>query len=404
MPSILKMPQHLLDLGRTYIDNRQTAEGLKILRRLLNLPQVPPTIAAEANYLIAQVNLQHCAYTEAKLALKEALQQDPNNARCHYLFAQSKEELGAEEEALEHYRTAYALAPHDGRMASAFALKVTKVQDREGGLKLLQSCYQTHGDDPAVVEDFVEGLIAAGRHDEAELVVIQAGYRNEGDERFRDLRRRFNNRLRHERLYGEPRQADEPRDILRFENFGLDSPAPKPPQQKPRGQKRPAMVDEVAETVETTDSSTKVPSFGPGMSLNAVLKQSGTEFVSRLYEQLGLMGKTRVDLKRREIQTVLTQRSFLASLIKRMQPSSKKLLKTVVQAGGYVPASVLFQNTGPDAPPPEYTQPLLQSGLLYIGKEQGKRGRKEATMMAVIPTDLLERLADILGVELDECE
>lgn len=408
MAPILNMPQQLLELGRTLVSNHQFAEGLRILRRLLRLPELSPNIAAEANYLIAQVSLQRADYSEAKEALKEAIERDPKNARCHYLFARSHEydyEDGCEQESLEHYATACALAPDDGRMASAFALKVTRVQDQERGLGLLTDCYRTHGDDPAVVEDFVNGLMDAGRFDQAELVVTQAVYRNDGDDRFRNIRRRFNNRLREEKLFGSYQSSDgDPQDILKFENFE-SAPAnvsDRPP--KPRGPKPPAKkkrADVQAPEQSEPNSPAKLPTYGPQMEISAVLKQSGTAFVAQLYEQLGLMGKTRADLRRKEIQTVLLQRSFLKSMIKRFSPPTRKLLRTIVQSGGYLPANVLFQNTGPDAPPPETSQPLLQCGLLYLGREQSRGRGAKPGMVAVVPVDLLERLAEVLGIDLN---
>lgn len=410
MPPILNMPQQLLELGRTYLSNGRNIEGLRILRRLVRLPNVSPRISAEANYLIAQDSLRRSAYSEAKEALQEALERDPKNARCHYLFAQSHEAEQAEQDSvdksLEHYATACALAPDDGRMASAFALRVSRVQDRQRGLVMLRECYQRHGDDPAVVEDFIEGLIEAGEYDRAELVVTQSLFRNDGDDRFRDIRRRLNNRLREERLFGGYRPADQDsQDILRFENFSSSptqqSKSDKPA--KPRGQKPPRKTPEVQEEPVTNKAeAVKVPVYGPQMNLAAVLKQSGTVFVSQLYDQLGLMGRSRADVQRKEIQTVLLQRSFLKSMIKRFSPSTRKLLRSVVQSGGFVPANILFQTTGPDAPPPDYCQPLLQSGLLYMGKDQGRPRSASSEMVAVVPTDLLEKLADVLGVDLDE--
>ena len=84
----------------------------------------------------------------------------------------------------------------------------------------------------------------------------------------------------------------------------------------------------------------------PELTLAEILKKSGTAATSRIYENLGLLGKSRAKDKRAEIAVVLLQRSFLNSLVRDLPAESRKLLRTVVRVGGYVPATTLFQNTG----------------------------------------------------------
>jgi hypothetical protein len=70
------------------------------------------------------------------------------------------------------------------------------------------------------------------------------------------------------------------------------------------------------------------------------------------------------------------------------------LLATLVQLGGYVPATTVFQTTGSDAPPPDYAQSLISLGLVVFG--QSTRGRR--SMVLAVPVDLLGRLARVLKV------
>jgi hypothetical protein len=70
-----------------------------------------------------------------------------------------------------------------------------------------------------------------------------------------------------------------------------------------------------------------------------------------------------------------------------------------VKAGGYMPASVLFQNTGPDAPPPDYVQPLLASGVCFFGREKPRRADAEAKLVALVPADLRLPLAKALRIK-----
>jgi len=60
-----------------------------------------------------------------------------------------------------------------------------------------------------------------------------------------------------------------------------------------------------------------------------------------------------------------------------------------------MPASVLFQNTGPDAPPPDYVQPLVEQGMLFFGREKSSSTK----LVAMVPADVLMPLAKALRVK-----
>ncbi len=93
-------------MGRYNADD--AAEGLRLLRRLVHMPTATPAMCAEANYLIAQVSMNRSEYSEAKEALREALQKDPQHAQCHFLFAQSNDQDGDGQIMMHEFTTSWS--------------------------------------------------------------------------------------------------------------------------------------------------------------------------------------------------------------------------------------------------------------------------------------------------------
>lgn len=397
--SILNFGRELLSLCKQHLACRRNVDALRLLRRLLDLPELPPGIAAEANFLLAEIHLNHSDYKSASEKLKQAMSHDPDNADCRILLArcaeQDEEEVqeNRDRQALKYLAAACKLSPEDQSKQSAYGLKLTQVGQAKKGIKLLETSYQSASDDPNVVEDFVVGLLEVDRVEDAELVVTQANYRNRDNNRFRPIRQRLEQRLREARLLGRRSAPNGDGAVLPFRNFGGSAP-------KPRGQK-PPKHRELPPPPEEPVITTPVV-LRSDMTLAEVLKRTGAPRTSAIYEMLGLVGKNRADYQRSEIAAVLLQRVFLNRLIKQMPPASKKLLKTLVQAGGYLPASVLYQNTGIDAPPSDHALPLLHLGLVYFGKESGRVPKNGPRLFAVIPADLMDRLMTVFKIPTEE--
>ena len=421
MVAVLNMPESLLALTQTHLQQHRVTEALRVLRRLLNFPDLPPSIAAKANLLLARIHFNQADYEEACVNLGEALSADPENAESHYLLAQSSEQnVETQEESIDHFERAAALAPHDGRMVSAYGRRLVTSGESTKGIELLTEAYREHASDPRVVENVVEALMDADRVDDAELVVRQTSYRYHTDRRFEDLRHRFENRRRETMLArssrrsspnarSSSRRGSQPESsayLLPFRSF--ESPPPGKPRSPKRpahgGARRTATSHEASagssDAAFATDWTAAVPVLDGDMELKDVLKKMGRQVTAQVYQGLGLLGKARPQDQRAEISAVLLRRAFLNSLVKRLPAESRKLLRSLVRLGGLAPASVLFQNTGPDAPPPDYVQPLLSSGLLFFGSAP-RRQKSEQGLLAVIPADLLLRLATVLRIPLE---
>jgi hypothetical protein len=76
--------------------------------------------------------------------------------------------------------------------------------------------------------------------------------------------------------------------------------------------------------------------------------------------------------------------------------ASRKLLRTIVRVGGYVPANVLQQTAADCSAEDNPALPLFQMGLIYKGVELNSRSKPADTSIAMIPLDLFEKLSKVL--------
>jgi hypothetical protein len=377
MDAIIPLTQGLFNLGADLLKRRRYSEGVRILRRLLETPDLSPTLAAEANQLLATVHYEHHDYAQMRRAAERALRSNPHNADAHFLLA----EAAAKDD----------LAPDDVEKQSAFALQLVRSEKADAGVAVMKKAYARHGGDPQVVSDFAATLIEADRPDDAELLVVQACDRHGDDRRFSRLRQTIRQRIWHRRINDDGTnragRRDEPRSTIPFRSFGgPDSP-------KPRGNRR--IFSLAASAPKPKASPPGPPVLTPRMTIADVLKRMGKGAALAIGESLGLFGKEAPKAIRTEISAAFADQSFVRRIVQSLPTETRRLLRTVVRAGGYMPASVLFQNTGPDAPPPDYVQPLVRQGMLFFGREKASSQK----FVAVVPADLLLPLAKALRVK-----
>lgn len=398
MSGTLRFESRLIDLAREYFDAGRLSACREVLSRVLSFASLPPDEAAQANYLLAQVHFETSDIENATQSLRESVRANPNNADYRFRLAQALEESEESQEALGHYAAAVRLDPGDGRKVTGYARVLARVKNADQGLRLLGCAYRSHGAEPAVVEEVVEGLLENDRLDDAELVVRQASYRYGQDHGFRRLRDRFRTRSLESRLYRKPINCDGASEILPFRNPSNLSLS------KPGGARRPKRDENFVAAPASKESSTHPAARGPiavdeGMTLPEILRRSGSSCVAGIYDNLGLMGKTDPSQRSRDVVGALSDNDNLASIVRGLPLASRRLLKSVVQLGGYVPAAAVFQTAGPDAPPPDFAQPLLAAGLVYFGRSTKRRANKNPLML-VVPIDLLGRLARVLRVKI----
>jgi len=389
---IVSFQRQLMDQAKAQIERGRYSEAALLLDRVIHHPRLEPEMGAEANFLLSQIHFACADVSEAEKSARLAVSASEENPDYHFILARALEEDGDDDEALNHYAVAARLAPEDSHKVLQYARVVARQKSPSRGVRLMQSVYARQCDDPAVVASVVEGLMANEQMEEAELVVRQVMYRHGDDVRFRRIRDRFRS-LRCEMLLGrKPIGSDGSSEVIPYRNPQVlamgkpggarrpnrdeSTPPPKPPV------KRPVSFDPIA--------------IDEGMTTLEVLRRSGAGVIASIYDSLGLLGKVESDSQAREIAAFLADADSLARVVKELPAASRKLLKTLVQLGGYVPATAVFQTTGPDAPPPDFAQPLFASGLASFGRTT--RTRRQP-MVVSIPVDLLGRLSRILKIK-----
>jgi tetratricopeptide (TPR) repeat protein len=394
MEAIIPLTQGLYNLGADLLKRHRFSEGVRILRRLLDTPDLSPTLAADANQLLANVHYEHRDFAQMRRAAERAVEKNPANAEAHFLLAEaaSHDEMHPEPAvALDHYAKAAELAPEDAAKQTAYGMQLVRSKNADAGIAVMERTYVRHGRDPMIVSEFAQALIEADRTEDAELMVAQACDRNRDDRRFSRVRQSVQQRVWHRRVSepsgGGRENRSEPRSVIPFRSFG----GPESP--RPRGNRR------ILGFTSKPTPKPKAPTAGPPvltakMTLAEVIKRMGRNTAYSIGETLGLFGKEAPKDLRREITAAFDDSGFVRRHVQSLPAETRRLLRTVVRAGGFLPASVLFQNTGPDAPPPDYVQPLVERGMLFFGREKASSPK----LVAMIPSDLIAALAKALRV------
>jgi hypothetical protein len=397
MSGTLRFHSLLIEQASSFLRSGRPDAAIALLNRVLSMPALPPDRAADANYLLAQACFAASQLDAAADSLRQSLERKPDDADCHYLLAQALEQSDHGGEALPHYAKAVQLDPADGRKVASYARALARRKDRGRGVRLLQSAYADHASNPEVVETVVQGLVENDEIDEAELVAAQSAFRHGADHRFRKLREWVRVRTLEARLYGRARGSDGESEILAFRDPASNS------LRKPGGAKRPNRDGEPPAGPKSHPKprpASRPVALDAGMSLVEILRRSGAGQVAAVYENLGLIGKQGSADQIADIASAFAEQETLASIVRDLPRASRKLLKTLVQLGGYVPAGAVFQFDGPDAPPPDYLQPLVAKGLAYFGRSTKTR-RGGSSMVVATPADLVGRLARVLKVKVE---
>jgi tetratricopeptide (TPR) repeat protein len=395
MEAIIPLARGLLELGTDLLKRRQYSEGVRILRRLISLPGTTPADLAQANRLLAEAYFAQADFASSRTAAASAITNDPTDSEAHFLLAQATAldvHHPNPESALEHLSKAVELSPDDNRKQAALGLQLVRARKRNRGLKILSQLYSRDRSDPQIIGDYATALIEADRADDAELLVIQASDRYPGDARFRRLKQRVKQqtiRWRLERRRSRPSGGM----IIPFRNFE------RPESNRPRGQRRPS-IQPIHEQPDYNHQPIhdSPPMIASDMTLADVFRKLGRARTRMIANHIGVIGSTSGSVRLQEIVHSLRDTVFLRRLVQSLPIDSRKLLRTLVQSGGFVPANVLFQNTGPDAPPPDYVQPLLAAGLCFFGVDSN-RNDSSRELVALVPRDQLASLAQVLGVK-----
>lgn len=385
MTAILSFSKSLLDLGRHYVANRRSTQGLQVLQRLVDMPQVPHATMAEANYLMGQIHFEKANYDLAEDCLLAALDSDDAHGDANFLLARVMQKLAgeADEMVVGQYRQAAKLDPSNAVRKCAYGRALIENRRPELGLRILKRAFAKNKQDPAVVEEVLHGLVALRNYDDAARILRGVAKRKKNDPRFQRLCTEFNRRrLKENWPVAKPqRRAD-----------AYVVPMPR------RSEPAAAVVALETGTAFRIVAATQSRQL-PKLELNAddllldLLDRISIEQLGRIAQVVGCKPSERMDIANAIAQRLDSPES-LKAIVQGLPAGSKKLLRTLLRVGGVVPAAVLEQNDDATAEP-HPALALVDAGLVFVGPDRSAAPGDNRPEIAIVPVDLHKRLAKL---------
>jgi tetratricopeptide (TPR) repeat protein len=189
MGHTLKLPEHLLELGRQYLRQGRDREALDVLGKLIRLGGLPSLVAEEAQVALAEVLLRQGEYAQARRHLHVAIVHRPDSAEYHHLMAVAidDDEDGDRHRALYYFRKAAELAPDEPAYQCHYGLCLIEMGQPRKGRRLLERAVELDPDEEEWLRHLTEHLMERGEEEEARRLVLFALFRNPDKDAFRQL-------------------------------------------------------------------------------------------------------------------------------------------------------------------------------------------------------------------------
>lgn len=165
------------------------SQATTLLQKLSNFRDLPPDVAEESQYRLAELALERREYKQARRHLAVALAYQPEEASYHYLMAVAIEDDPDSDKARagRRYRRAITLDPENPLYLADYGAHQFQAGAVATGLELMREAAALAPDDPDIVGQLAKYLREHGALDEAQSVVRLALFRNSADRRFRNL-------------------------------------------------------------------------------------------------------------------------------------------------------------------------------------------------------------------------
>jgi len=232
----LNLCDHLLTQARHFHELGVEARALRTFSHLARLRELPPGIAEETQFYLAELMLKQRKFAKARRHLAACLAHDDGNPECHYLMAYAHQEdrRGNRGTALEHYRRCVRLDPENALYHCDAGLFAMSQGETEEGLYWLRRAAELAAEDVEMLGDIVNGLQDQGYDDEARDIARTAMFHNSRDTRFR----RLWTDLRFREVHRRQQQMDTRRVVKQAEREGrVALPFLKMTVQTPNGRK-----------------------------------------------------------------------------------------------------------------------------------------------------------------------
>src|SRR5262249_29209046 len=151
--------------------------------RLLALPDLPASLAAEAHRLAGELFLEVERYSEARRHLRAAAVLEPSHARTFHLWALAFEDdpHGCDRRAAARARQAGELEPGNDLYRAAFGRAAMRAGRTKLGVRAMLAAANRAPGEIAVLRIAVDGLLEAGYVKAARGLLTQARFLNSGN-------------------------------------------------------------------------------------------------------------------------------------------------------------------------------------------------------------------------------
>jgi pentatricopeptide repeat protein len=168
----------LLNQARRLQQAGQSCRATTTLTKLLNFPDLPAEVAAEAHARAGELHLKARRFRKARRHLRAALKLAPDSARLHHRlgYAFANDPRGDAERALRHFKRALELDPGQSRWRSEAGLLAVRLGLVDDGLVLLRQAFNKAPADALTLTKLVKGLCQAGKPNEALRLVREARF------------------------------------------------------------------------------------------------------------------------------------------------------------------------------------------------------------------------------------
>lgn len=411
MQATINMAQALLEQGKGLWEQDRYEEATRVLSRLLGLRAIPAETAERAQFYLADMQLAQGHYAKARRHLSAAIASG-GSGDTHFMMACALDwdEQADPRRAYAHYRQAVTLEPGQPLYSSAYALMRIRQKsgrtkfDREA-LRRLRAAVAAEPEDPDIAYNYAAGLLQMGRHGEAEFALRRARKRWPGHPAFEELWQDYleKNGLLPPRVKfprGGPRLRVVPDDepvILRFPNVGQASSLPVPDWQAGSL----LYKDAPGRQTRSLPRNARAPrSLGANSRLTAVLRACAADDLARLARRLGLPPTIDTAEQRRHIRRALLDRQRLQSIVARLSPDGRRLMRTLSESNKPGARSVQVRLDGPATHTPHFVrttsrplEELRSAGLVFLVPQSASGS---AGQLTVIPSDLRKLLRDVI--------
>jgi len=199
-----------LAIARSLARKGRQTDALAQTLRLLNRPDLSVMEAADAHRVAGEIYLDSERFGKARRHLRSSLTLEQGHARTHFLLglAFERDPHGCDHRAACRFRAASKLVPDNAAYRAAFGRAAVRSDRLKRGVRELLAAAESAHKDLALLEVVVEGLLEAGKVQDAQRIIVKARFSCPGSGEVR----RLWERVRYESARRGQRRASSTQD------------------------------------------------------------------------------------------------------------------------------------------------------------------------------------------------